>query len=217
MKKLIITILLIQMTFAGIVVLWNNQPDINENKIAASINHISYNEIYLEKTTIIPKRIVLDVPKILQRPSLPTGCEIVSTTMMLAYNEVDISAADLAKEIPYDDNDPSIGYVGNPFSTDGWTIYPEALISPLYKYLPTVQILKENDISQIKEQLAKEKPVVVWLSGMHGFTVHSDIISGFDQTGLSYNDPWTGEKNARISNSEFLKMWENQDYRALSY
>jgi uncharacterized protein YvpB len=217
MKKLIIAILLIHVTFAGMAVIWNYQPDTKENYDAASIEYISYNENYQEKSTIIPEQIVLDVPIILQRPTLPTGCEIVSTTMMLAYNEVDISAADLAKEIPYDENDPSIGYVGNPFTTGGWTIYPEALITSLYKYLSTVQVLKENDILQIKEQLAKEKPVVVWLTGMHGFTVHSIIISGFDQTGLYYNDPWSGEKNAWISNSEFLKMWENQDYRALSY
>lgn len=217
MKKLIITILLIKIILTGIAVLWNYQIDTKENYVATSIDNISNNEIYKEKTTVNPEKIVLDVPIIPQRPTLPTGCEIVSTTMMLAYNGVEISASELAKEIPYDNYDPSIGYVGNPFSTIGWTVYPEALISPLYKYLLTVQVLKENDISQIKEQLAKEKPVVVWLSGMHGFTVHSVIISGFDQTGLYYNDPWTGEKNARISNSEFLKMWENQDYRALSY
>lgn len=217
MKKLIITILLIQTIFAGMRVLWNYQPDTKENYIAASIEYISYNEIYQEKTTIIPEKIVLDVPMILQRPTLPTGCEIVSTTMMLAYSGVEITSTELAIEIPYDDNDSSIGYVGNPFSTGGWTIYPEALISTLYDYLPTVQVLKVNDITQIKEQLAKEKPIVVWLAGMHGFTVHSVIITGFGQTGLFYNDPWSGQKNTWIAKSEFLKMWENQDYRALSF
>lgn len=216
MKKLMVTILLILVTFSGMALIWNYQADNMENYVAASIEYISYNENYQEKTKIIPEQIVLDVPIILQRPTLPTGCEIVSTTMMLAYNGVVTTAADLAKEIPYDNNDPSIGYVGDPFSTGGWTIYPEALISTLYNYLPTVQVLKENDILQIKEQLAEEKPVVVWLTGMHGFTVHSVIITGFDQTGLFYNDPWSGEKNTWISNVEFLRMWENQNYRALS-
>jgi uncharacterized protein YvpB len=166
---------------------------------------------------IIPEEIILDVPLVLQRPTLPTGCEIVSTTMMMAYNNIDITAVELARIIPYDDNNPSIGYVGNPFTTGGWTIYPEALITTVNNYLPRVQVMIGGDISQIKDQLIQDKPVVVWVSDMHGFFVHSVIITGFNQTGLFYNDPWSGEKNAWISNIEFLEMWEDQEHRALSY
>jgi uncharacterized protein YvpB len=217
MNKLIITILIIIITTAGVLILWNYQPDNKKNTIIASVDVIDTDESYIEKTLIMPEEILLDVPLLLQRPTLPTGCEIVSTAMMIEYNRIDISAIELAREIPYDENDPSIGYVGNPFTTGGWTIYPEALFTTVYNYLPTVQVMNEKDISQIKEQLTQEKPVVVWLSGMHGFTIHSVIISGYDQFGLFYNDPWSGEKSAWISNSDFLEMWADQNYRAISY
>lgn len=217
MTKLIVTTLLIFITLSGMIILWNYQPVTIQNTMSASVDNINTNESYIEVTFTIPEKVILDVPLILQRPTLPTGCEIVSTTMMVEYNNIDINAVDLAREIPYDNNDPSIGYVGNPFTTGGWTIYPEALITAVKKYLPTAQVMNEKDISQIKEQLTQEKPVVVWISSMHGFTIHSVIITGYDQFGLFYNDPWSGEKNAWISNRDFLEMWADQDYRALSY
>ncbi len=217
MTKLIVTTLMIIITFTGLITLWHYQPVAKENTIAASIEDAGINESLLDKILIIPEEILLDVPLVLQRPTLPTGCEIVSTTMMMAYNNIDITAVELARIIPYDNNDPSIGYVGNPFTTGGWTIYPEALITTVNNYMPTVQVMYEGDISQIKDQLIQDKPVLVWVSDMHGFSVHSVIITGYNQLGLFYNDPWSGEKNAWISNSDFLEIWGEQEYRALSY
>lgn len=161
--------------------------------------------------------ILLDVPILLQKPDLPTGCEIVSTTMLLQYAGADISAVELAGILPYDDEDPSLGYVGDPYTTDGWTIWPEALIGTVREYLPEAEILTGASLEELQKKIDEGSPVVVWLSWMHGFGIHSVLVTGYDDSGLYYNDPWTGEQNAWISTAEFLDMWADQDYRAISY
>ena len=67
---------------------------------------------------------ILDVPAISQLPALPTGCEITAITMMLKFQGADVSKVQLAMEMPRHSSDPDIGYVGNPFTKRGWTIYP---------------------------------------------------------------------------------------------
>src|SRR5699024_7446986 len=60
---------------------------------------------YAAKTKFGPhgKRItgrILNVPVIKQLPSLPTGCEITSITMMLRYKGAKVNEVNLAKEMP---------------------------------------------------------------------------------------------------------------------
>lgn len=85
----------------------------------------------------VSEKILLDIPLLLQRPTLPTGCEIVSIAMMLDYNIIDVNPVQLAKGIPYKDNETSLGYVGNPFIESSWVIYLEALQNKVEEYLPT--------------------------------------------------------------------------------
>ena len=222
MIKFITIPLLTIVVLTGALKLWDNQIDSQQDSpIIEDIAYLSTEYIEVPevetKEKLAPEKILLNVPLLLQRPTLPTGCEIVSTTMMLDYMGIDVDPVKLAEEIPYDKNDPSLGYVGNPFTDGGWTIYPEAMIETIMKYLPTAKVMTGVSMDELKEQLALEKPVVVWLSGMHGYTIHSVIVTGYDMKGIYYNDPWSGEKNAWISNDDFLTMWSDQEYRALSY
>ncbi|WP_252899057.1 C39 family peptidase [Secundilactobacillus odoratitofui] len=68
----------------------------------------------------------LNVPLIAQRPELPTGCEITAVTMMLKYIGADVTKVQLAKEMPYDASDCDKGFVGDPFTDNGNSIYPPA-------------------------------------------------------------------------------------------
>lgn len=183
----------------------------SETKQEATTDTIQYVK------TEIPEALQLDVPLILQRPQLPTGCEIVSAAMLLQYAGVDLEASQLALEIPYDEEDPNLGYVGDPFTTDGWTIYPNALEDTLRQYIPSAYDMTGATIEDLKQQLSDGKPVVVWLSWLHGFYLHSVIVTGYDENGIIINDPWTGEAGAWISTEEFLEMWADQEYRALSF
>jgi uncharacterized protein YvpB len=159
----------------------------------------------------------LNVPLVSQLPELPTGCEITAVTMMLQYSGANVDKVKLAKEMPSHPWDPNYGYVGNPFTTSGWTIYPPALTGLVQKYAGSAVILTGKSNASIENYLLNNKPIVVWVSPMHGFSVHALVLTGYDQYSYYFNDPWTGEKEVKIDKGEFNKIWSNQSKRAISY
>ncbi|WP_169802737.1 serine hydrolase [Neobacillus soli] len=161
--------------------------------------------------------ITLNVPLINQRPELPTGCEITAVTMMLQYKGVRVNKVTLANKMPRHSSNPNLGYVGNPFTKRGWTIYPPALMGVVKKYAGSAKNLTGTSNANVEKQLLNNKPIVVLVSRMHGFSVHALTLTGFDKTNYYYNDCWSGEKNAKISKKEFNKLWSNQSKRAISY
>ena len=213
MKKLLFITLVTLILGNGGYLLYDKMPDIT----ASQTPELAVTETPVPEETVIPDSLMLEVPLILQRPELPTGCEIVSATMLLQYEGIEMEASRLALEIPYDQEDPNLGYVGDPFTTGGWTIYPSALEETIRQYIPTAYDMTGATLEDLKQQLSNGKPVVVWLSWMHGFTLHSVIVTGYDENGIFFNDPWTGEAEAWIPTDEFLDMWAGQEFRALSY
>nr|WP_164745702.1 serine hydrolase [Neobacillus mesonae] len=160
---------------------------------------------------------VLNVPLINQRPELPTGCEITAVTMMLQYKGAKVNKVSLAKEMPRHSSNPNYGYVGNPFTKRGWTIYPPALMGLVKKYAGSSVNLTGKSNATIEKQLYNNKPIMVLVSPMHGFTVHALVLTGYDQNYYYFNDCWTGKKNVKISKKEFNRIWGNQKKRAISY
>ncbi len=136
---------------------------------------------------------------------------------MLCYKGATVSKKQLAHKMLRHDTDPDKGYVGDPFTTEGWTIYPPALMDLVKKYRGHSINLTGAAISALEEVLYNGKPIVVWVSPMHGFTVHALVLTGYDEKYFYYNDPWTGRGNTRLSKSTFQTLWSNQSKRALSY
>ncbi len=162
--------------------------------------------------------IILNVPIISQLPELPTGCEITAVTMMLKYKDIkNINKIKLANEMPKHIWNPNLGYVGNPYSRSGWTIYPPALIGLVKKYAGSAQNLTGTSNKNLENQLLKNKPIVIWGSPIHGFTVHALTLTGFDENYYYYNDPWTNKKDVKISKAKFNKLWGDQAKRAITY
>lgn len=159
----------------------------------------------------------LNVPLVSQLPELPTGCEITAVIMMLQYKGASANKVKLANEMPKHPYSPYLGYVGDPFTKFGWTIYPTALMGIVKKYAGSSVNLSGKSNAAIEAHLSYRKPVVVWVSPMHGFTVHAITLVGYDSSNYYFNDPWTGQKNVKISKSEFNKLWSNQEKRAISY
>jgi uncharacterized protein YvpB len=159
----------------------------------------------------------LNVPLVGQLPELPTGCEITSVTMMLQHRGAKVDKVALANEMPRHSSDPNYGYVGNPFTTRGWTVYPPALMKLVGKYAGNAQNLTGVSNLKLESELANNKPVMVWVSPMHGFTVHAITLTGYDQSNYYFNDPWTNKKDIKMGKSEFIKLWSNQSKRAISY
>jgi len=174
------------------------------------------NTLYGNHGTKINK-IKMNVPLVSQLPELPTGCEITAVTMMLQYKGISVDKVKLAREMLKHPWDPSKGYVGDPFTTKGWTIYPSALTGLVKKYAGNAEILTGKSQSFIQGNLSKNKPIVVWVSPMHGFSVHALVLTGYDQLNYFFNDPWTGEKDVKISKNEFNRIWSNQGKKAISY
>lgn len=160
----------------------------------------------------------LNVPLIGQLPELPTGCEATALTMMYSFKQGKlISKTKVADELPRHPFDPNQGYVGNPYLTSGWTIYPPALGGMMLKYTGGYRNLTGVMQDTIKEYIKDGKPVVVWAAPMHGFSCHALTITGFDGNHLYYNDPWTAKKDVTIRFNDFEFLWRNQSRRAISY
>lgn len=158
----------------------------------------------------------LDVRLITQRPELPTGCEITAVTMMLAYSGATVDKVALAKEMPFSDSDPNEGFVGDPFTDNGDSIYPPALLKLVTKYAGSAVNLSGKSIDQLRDFIDKRQhPVVVWVGEFDGFHTHALVITGINDV-VFYNDCWTGERTT-MSISRFEEKWKLKDRMALSY
>lgn len=155
-----------------------------------------------------PDEILLTVPGFNQQAlGLPTGCEIVALAMIInKYVEVDVLTLVHEKPRNYD---PLLGFRGDPFSPGGFTILPPALLEITERYIGSAIDMTGASIEELQMQLARGRPVVVWLRGMFGFYVHAITLTGFNQEGIFYNDPWLGGVNEFMTYARFLAMWED--------
>jgi uncharacterized protein YvpB len=160
-----------------------------------------------------PVSIRLDVPLIMQLPELPTGCEATATTMMLQYAGSPLTKFDVAIEMPYS-SDPSQGFVGNPFTEDGFTIYPQALMPLVYAQLDGAVDLTGATLSDLRDFLRAGKPVCCWIADDWGY-VHCVVVTGYEDNAFYLNDPLEGYRT--LIASEFEHLWANNARRALSY
>ncbi|MCT2899026.1 hypothetical protein EFM54_08550 [Lentilactobacillus buchneri] len=157
----------------------------------------------------------LTVPLIAQRPELPTGCEIVATTMLLNFAGDPVTKMQLAKQVPRSRN-PNKGFVGSPYSPTGWYIYPKGLLKVVKHQLGTAKNMTGAKTATLKHQLANNHPVVVWVYNVDGFVNHALTLSGYSKTRFYYNDPWTNKKTSMAIKT---MQWHraHDGYRALSY
>ena len=151
--------------------------------------------------------VLLDVAPLNQRAlGLPTGCEAVALAMMINFQlgeEIDIH--DLVAEIPRS-RDPHFGFRGDPYTPNGFTVYPFALMEVTEKYLGSAINMTGSTIEDLRIQLNANRPVVVWIVGM-GFNVHALTLTGYNEIGFFYNDPWRGSKDTFITYETFYTMW----------
>lgn len=162
-----------------------------------------------------PVAFQLQVAAKAQRPILPTGCEITDVAMLLEFRGKPQSLAKIANEIPYSD-DPETGFWGNPFNDTGYTMYPPAWRHYFEKHLGSFTDLSKQPVSTFRQQLAKGKPIVVWVE-MHGFPAHAILLTGYSTSTFIYNDPYTGKAERRISSQHLWELMASQHYRAMTY
>ncbi|WP_283586668.1 C39 family peptidase [Limosilactobacillus vaginalis] len=152
---------------------------------------------------------------ICQNPELPTGCEMTAVTMMLRYAGVNINKFQVAAETPRSSNG-DYGFVGNPYSTSGWWVFPTGIAPVVNRHLGHSDILTGTSLQNIQQHLLNGHLVVVWMANMNGFINHAITLTGYNNGGFTYNNPWTGRKEA-MSYGEFYSHWNADRQRALSY
>ena len=152
---------------------------------------------------------------ICQNPELPTGCEMTAVTMMLRYAGVNVNKFQVAAETPRSSNG-DYGFVGNPYSTSGWWVFPTGIAPVVNRHLGHSDILTGTSLQNIQQHLLNGHLVVVWMANMNGFINHAIALTGYNNGGFTYNNPWTGRKEA-MSYGEFYSHWNADRQRALSY
>ncbi|WP_286136802.1 C39 family peptidase [Philodulcilactobacillus myokoensis] len=157
----------------------------------------------------------LNVPLISQRPQLPTGCEMTAVTMMLRYAGVKVNKMQVAKATVRSKN-PNKGFVGDPTKASGWYVFPKGIAPVVKRYLHHVKNMTGAQIKNLKQQINRNHPVVVWVANFDGFPNHAVTMNGYDATRIYYNDPWKNKRTSMNAN-EFNGHRKKDAYRTLSY
>lgn len=170
---------------------------------------------WIEQKATVTSTYRLYAPLIGQRPQLPTGCEITATAMMLQFGGAKVDKMSLAKEMPRS-SDPNKGFVGSPYSSSGWYVYPGGLMGVVKKHMGTAKNMTGASLTSIKKQIHRNHLVVVWVANWDGFSNHALTVTGYSKTRIYYNDPWKKQRTS-MSNSTMTSHRKGDANRALSY
>jgi uncharacterized protein YvpB len=133
--------------------------------------------------------------------------------MLLQYAGSTLTKLDVAEQMPYSD-DPYEGFVGNPYTESGFTIYPRALMPLVHTQLGSAVDLSGAGLDEVRAYLQDGKPVACWIADDRGY-VHCVVVIGYEDDVLFLNDPLEGATT--MTGSEFEHLWSNNARRALSY
>ncbi|MEF9959184.1 MAG: C39 family peptidase [Niameybacter sp.] len=194
------------------------------------------------------QRVMIEgVPIISQKPELPTGCELTALTMLLQYHGVQVSKEQIAREVvkvpvPYTSKgklyggDPSKGFIGDPFSRNGFGIFKDGILPIIEKYLPgRGEDLSGGDFSQVYQALDEGKPVILWTTiGMlnvdskktywttlEGKTIewktaeHAMVAVGYDDEYIYLNDPYVGQQR-KYKKQVVINRWSEMGKQAVT-
>lgn len=117
---------------------------------------------------------ILDVPTILQKPELPTGCEVTALATALNYCGFSIDKVELCDNfLPIDLNGEYTfeeKYIGNPKADNGFGCYAPVIVETAESYFKAVGAewkalnLTGAEFDELFYQIEKGRPVVVWAS-----------------------------------------------------
>lgn len=157
--------------------------------------------------------VCIDVPYISQNEEYPTGCELVSASMLLSFYGFDITAGEFIDkgyikqaDLEYSENriycaDPNEAFIGNPRTESGYGCYAPALLSGLKKYLEDeyfdVVNLSEISLHDLcMEYIDFGEPVIVWASINMSQTVVAENAWTIRETGEKFN--WISNEHCLV-------------------
>lgn len=125
------------------------------------------------------EKVVLPVPLLAQGETYPTGCESVSTAMLLQYWGINISVDDLIAALPQEPlfqdasgpwhgPDPNHAFVGSPYTEDSFGCYAPVIADTVRNLLPEAYVLFDASGTPLpslsKEYVQNGIPVLIWAS-----------------------------------------------------
>ena len=121
----------------------------------------------------------LEVPRICQYPTLPTGCESAAAAMVLKYYGEEIEAEDFAKEwlvcdssfysekgIIYGPN-PEEVFAGDPFSRNSYGCFAPVIAKAVNEHslLCEAEVLTDHSLKNLCDTYIKKgNPILVWVT-----------------------------------------------------
>ena len=111
---------------------------------------------------------------VMQKPELPTGCEVTALTTVLNYLGYDVTKTELAKNYLPTASLGSTGFdkafIGNPASDGGYGCYAPVIVETAQKYLiqrtmdVTAWNISGTEFDDLFEYIDNGVPVIVWAS-----------------------------------------------------
>ena len=118
------------------------------------------------------KYVVEGFNAVMQRPELPTGCEVTALCSDLNYLGFGIDKVELADEfMPMDSSGlytMTQAYIGDPKSEDGFGCYTPVIVQTADDYFASIQSpcyavdLTGRSLKELFYQVAQGRPVIVW-------------------------------------------------------
>ena len=119
------------------------------------------------------------IPYISQMPDWPTGCESVSTVMLLNYLDIDVTVDEFISYLPmkslYTKDGKTYGYspreyfIGSPYNTHSFGCYAEVIINTVHAYANAKNLpITATDISSLSTEVIADTylrnhiPVLYW-------------------------------------------------------
>lgn len=202
----------------------------------------------LEEQAIVteaPTQVLLDVPLLNQMdyPILYNGCEVTSLTMILQYNNVDVSKNDVAAWLPsvpiiYENGlrgNPNDAFVGDITGYDsGFSVYhgPIAVLAANFVSSDRIKDITGSPFEAVIDALNQGYPVWTITSTSYApvadmevwqtptgevsisYSEHSVVVVGYDDTFFYVNDPY-GKKNQPVEKNAFIATWEQFGSQAI--
>ena len=197
----------------------------------------------LPEVSSLPAMFYLQIPELLQKPELPTGCETTALTMVLQYEGFDVTKREIAVEYLFynrEDDNLALGFVGDPFSSAGagW-FAPAVTVTADYYFQENEADYRAYDISDTEMEdlltyLAAGTPVMVWTTmymeepqfgeeiGEYNDRLyrwygneHCVVLSGFnrEEGTIQVNDPLDGIVERDME--EFTRIYEETGRNAV--
>lgn len=180
---------------------------VTKHNTESEISHI------IEDSYSAADKALLDVP-FYDQSEYPTGCELVSASMLLAYHDfyttpaaliddghIQTSTIHIAGDTKYG-ADPNKVFIGSPYDENSYGCYAGAIKNCLESYLPygyTVADLSGTSLADIcRKYIDAEIPVLVWAS--------IDMRETYQKYSSSWIIEETGERFQWISGEHCLVL-----------